>query len=81
MFLASSNLDLVFDRNKEGDCISFSSLVGNRIFSSAHIELVQTEIGCRKLGRILMNRVFNEIMEYSGGLFVVKLKHKIEMLV
>ena len=57
------------------------SSVGNRIFSSIQRELFQTEIGFRKLSRILMDRFFNEIIEYSGNLFVVKFAHQIEMLV
>ena len=54
------------------------SLVGNQMFSSTQRELFQTEICFRKLGRTLVDKIFNEIMEYSGGLFVVKFIHKIE---
>ena len=50
-----------------------------RIFSSTQRDLFQIEIGFRKLGRILMDRFFNENMEYSGALFVNN--KKIEMLV
>ena len=89
-FLASSNFDLIFDRNNKWGCSSFSSSVLSlflkksfqmfgRIFSSTQRDLFQTEIGFRKLGRILMDRFFNENMEYSGALFVNN--KKIEMLV
>ena len=59
----------------------FLVLGRNRMFSSTKREPFQTETDFRKLGRILMDRFFNEIMEYSGGLFVVKFLHKIEILV
>ena len=29
----------------------------------------------------MMDRFFNEIMEYSGGFFVIEFVHKIEMFV
>ena len=92
MFVSTkSNLDLIFDRNNECDCISFLFICEkiipnfwfldrNQIFSSAQRELFQTEIGFCKPGRILMDRFFNEIMGYSGDLFVVTFAHTIMLI-
>ena len=60
---------------------NFWSLVGSRILSSTQRKLFQTGIGFRNLSRILIDRFFNEVMEYSGRFFVIKFVHKIEMLV
>ena len=59
----------------------FRSSVRNQIFVSTQRELLQIEIDYRKLGRIMMDSFFNEIMEYSGVLFVIKFVHKSDMLV
>ena len=52
-------------------------MVGNQIFINTQREIFQTEVGFQKLGRILMDWFFNEIMEYSGGFVCCNLHTKL----